>query len=563
MRKKDYRYDKIRTYLKLNISIILLFAFTATLFNVGVAFIPTLQGYVINAFSEEKPFKYVLRLGLIYIAFLIFVQINRFLKRLLRRKFNNKMVLQMRGKAFSNLLLMDIDNFSSATYGDIMNRQLADIRDGSSAIETIVAEAFDSGVLLISYYVFMALIDLRLATICMSFALLAVLVSLIFGPFVRKFTREYKKVYSDTKKENIIVLQNEIYYRGFGINKNYYDKYESELNILEKKAVRNTIFRTSFEPLYLGLAALGYIFAFYYGGLKFVDGLWTLGTFTAFVASFTQARKKCGFVGRIINNIQNGLVAWTRCKGYMVSSVTSNDVEVSNNNGLYVSNMSFGYDDSFKLNNISFEAHNGEIIGICGRIRSGKTTLAGALSGVYEYDGNIILDGLELKDIRNDKIKNFIHYAPGRVEIFNDTIKYNITFGDEGSYEKAVDTACLRDDIDAFPNKDLEVLSHSLLNISGGQQRRLQIARCVFDSPRLVILDDPFNAIGVSMSIKIIENLKKNYPDTIFIIINNQSESLKLFDKIIYLENNHASFDSYDSLYATNKSFKALMGGEL
>ena len=86
MRKKDYRYDKIRTYLKLNISIILLFAFTATLFNVGVAFIPTLQGYVINAFSEEKPFKYVLRLGLIYIAFLIFVQINRFLKRLLRRK---------------------------------------------------------------------------------------------------------------------------------------------------------------------------------------------------------------------------------------------------------------------------------------------------------------------------------------------------------------------------------------------------------------------------------------------------------------------------------------------
>ena len=247
----------------------------------------------------------------------------------------------------------------------------------------------------------------------------------------------------------------------------------------------------------------------------------------------------------------------------MVSSVTSNDVEVSNNNGLYVSNMSFGYDDSFKLNNISFEAHNGEIIGIYGRIRSGKTTLAGALSGVYEYDGNIILDGLELKDIRNDKNKNFIHYAPGRVEIFNDTIKYNITFGDEGSYEKAVDTACLRDDIDAFPNKDLEVLSHSLLNISGGQQRRLQIARCVFDNPRLVILDDPFNAIGVSMSIKIIENLKKNYPDTIFIIINNQSESLKLFDKIIYLENNHASFDSYDSLYATNKSFKALMGGEL
>lgn len=562
MKKNDYRYDKIRTYLKLNISVILLFAFTATLFNVGVAFIPTMQGYVINAFSEEKPFKYVLHLGLIYIAFLIFVQINRFLKRLLRRKFNNKMVLQMRGKAFSNLLLMNIDNFSSATYGDIMNRQLADIRDGSAAIETIVAEAFDSGVLLISYYIFMALIDVKLATICMSFALLAVLVSVLFGPLIRKFTREYKMVYSDTKKENITVLQNEIYYRGFGINKNYYDKYERELNILEKKAVRNTIFRTSFEPLYLGLAALGYIFAFYYGGLNFIDGLWTLGTFTAFVASFTQARKKCGFVGRIINNIQNGFVAWGRCKGYMVSSVKQENISLKDSSGLIVSNMSFGYDEYFKLNNVSFSAKKGEIIGVCGRIRSGKTTLAGALSGVYEYEGNILLDGLELKNIKNDKIKNFIHYAPGRVEIFNDTIKYNITFGDSGDYDRAVDTACLRTDIDEFPNKDLEVLSHSLLNISGGQQRRLQIARSVFDSPRLVILDDPFNAIGVSMSIKIIENLKNNYPDTIFVIINNQSESLKLFDKIIFLENNKAIFDSYDSLFENNKSFKALMGGE-
>lgn len=562
MKKNDYRYDKIRTYLKLNISVILLFAFTATLFNVGVAFIPTMQGYVINAFSEEKPFKYVLHLGLIYIAFLIFVQINRFLKRLLRRKFNNKMVLQMRGKAFSNLLLMNIDNFSSATYGDIMNRQLADIRDGSAAIETIVAEAFDSGVLLISYYIFMALIDVKLATICMSFALLAVLVSVLFGPLIRKFTREYKMVYSDTKKENITVLQNEIYYRGFGINKNYYDKYERELNILEKKAVRNTIFRTSFEPLYLGLAALGYIFAFYYGGLNFIDGLWTLGTFTAFVASFTQARKKCGFVGRIINNIQNGFVAWGRCKGYMISSVKQENISLKDNSGLIVSNMSFGYDEYFKLNNVSFSAKKGEIIGVCGRIRSGKTTLAGALSGVYEYEGNILLDGLELKNIKNDKIKNFIHYAPGRVEIFNDTIKYNITFGDSGDYDRAVDTACLRTDIDEFPNKDLEVLSHSLLNISGGQQRRLQIARSVFDSPRLVILDDPFNAIGVSMSIKIIENLKNNYPDTIFVIINNQSESLKLFDKIIFLENNKAIFDSYDSLFENNKSFKALMGGE-
>jgi len=559
--KKELRYDKVTTYLKLNIPVIIAMTITGVLFNVCIAYSPTFLGKVLDSLKEGKEFKYVTKMALYYLAFVFWVQINRFLKRLFRRRTANKMTLQMRTKAFSNMLISDIAKFNAKTYGDIMNRQLADIRDSAEAFETIIAESYDTGVLLISYYVFMAMKDVTMASICMGCALFSVFISIFLGKIVRKSTREYKAVYSDTKIDNINILQNEVYYRGFGINKNYYNRYEQSVNRLEKKAIKNTIFRTAFEPLYLAIGASGYVVAFYLGGAKVLDGIWTLGVFTGFVTSFTLVRKKCGFVGRINNNVQNGLVAWERCKGYMVTDIIQKELEASSPARLVVENMSFGYDNLFKLENINFNANAGEIISVCGRIRSGKSTLQGALSGVYEYQGSIKLCDYELKDIKDDKLKSFIHIAPGKVEIFNDTLKYNITFGDEGDFNKAIDTACLRDDIDNFPNKENEILSHSLLNISGGQQRRLQIARCVFNSPKLVILDDPFNAIGISMSLEIINNLKNNYPDTIFIILNNQKESVKLSDKVLFLENRTSIFDTYDNMLK-HESFRKLIGGE-
>lgn len=558
--KKKLRYDLIRTYLKLNIGLVILLCITGLIFNVSVAFIPTLQGFVVDSLKENKPFDYVLRLGFIYLGFVLFVQINRFLKRLFRRKMSNKITLQMRTKAFSNLLLYDIKTFDTKSYGDIMNRQLLDIRDSSESIETVIAEIFDSGVLLISYFVFMAIHSLWLASVCMIFPVLVILISVLFGPKIRRYTKEYKQIYSDTKEENIIVLQNEIYYRGFGINKNYYASYEKSINSLERKATRNSIFRTSFEPLYLGIAAFGYVFAFYFGGQKVIEGTWKIGTLLAFVGSFTFARKKAGFVGRIINNIQNGFVAWSRCKGYMIEPIELNELEANEDANIVVSDLSFGYDEKFRIKNVSFAAKKGDIIGVCGKIRSGKTTLAGALSGIYDYDGSIKLCGLELKDVKNYKIKNFIHYAPGKVEIFNDTLKYNVTFAGEGDFNTAVDSACLNEDIYGFKNKEEEVLSHSLLNISGGQQRRLQIARSLYGNPKLIILDDPFNAIGIDMSIDIINNFKKHYKDSIFIIINNQYETLKMFDKILYLKNNTSVFSTYDNLLL-DKEFKSLVVG--
>ena len=193
-------------------------------------------------------------------------------------------------------------------------------------------------------------------------------------------------------------------------------------------------------------------------------------------------------------------------------------------------------------------------------IQREKSTLGGALSGLYDYEGSIKLLGLELKENKNSLIDHYISYAPAEVEIFNDTIKYNIAFENK-DVEHELKMADLYDDVKEFPLKENEVLSNLAENLSGGQKKRLQIARCLYGSPKLIILDDPFNAIDIKMSVDILNNIQNNYQESILVIINNQKEILSQMDKIIFLFNDSCIVGTYDELLQ-NEDFLSILGGK-
>ena len=191
-------------------------------------------------------------------------------------------------------------------------------------------------------------------------------------------------------------------------------------------------------------------------------------------------------------------------------------------------------------------------------IHSGKSTLGGALSGLYNYDGSIKLYGVELKNVRNARRDNFISYLPSNCEIFNDTLKYNISFTDS-DVTRELYISCLNEDIDDLEDKENEILSHSCCNLSGGEQKRLQIARGVYGNPRLIIMDDPFNAIDINMSEEITDNIRGECSSSILVIINNQKEILKKMDFILFLKNDGYIYGKYDELL-NDPDFSKLVG---
>lgn len=557
---RDIRYDKISTYFKLNKKSFILATIAGVIFNGLMAFVPLVQGELINAYKAQKDAKYIILFALSFLAFIVFIQVNRYLKRYFVRDFSNRMVLQMRTVSFQNLIKDDISEFSKTSKGDIMSKTLLDIKDCAEGVRKMLTEVYDSVILMLGYLISMMIMDYKVTLIISIFLSASIIVANLMKKAIFKTTSEYKKTFSKAKDVTLNSLKNEVYYRGFGVSNFYYHKYQDTQDNLEKKSIKSMIFKSSFEPTYQAIAFIGMLFVIYMCGKKVIDDVWLIGTFSAFLSTYVLVANKVSKVGKIFNAYTTFKVSWKRCSPYLKSKEKQKEIAYPTDKlDLDVNNLSFGFDKDFVLHNISFHLEKGQSLGICGMIHSGKSTLGAALSGLYNYDGNIKLQGVELKEVRNDIGNNFISYVPSEVEIFNDTIKYNVAFEDKDIF-KEMALSCLDQDVNNFENKENEVLSHSTTNLSGGQQKRLQIARSLYNNPKLIVMDDPFNAIDLDMSVKITANIINNYKNSIFVLINNQKEILKKLDYIIFLKNDTYLFGTYDELMK-DKDFLNLIGG--
>lgn len=557
---RDIRYDKISTYFKLNKKSFILATIAGVIFNGLMAFVPLVQGELINAYKAQKDAKYIILFALSFLAFIVFIQVNRYLKRYFVRDFSNRMVLQMRTVSFQNLIKDDISEFPKTSKGDMMSKTLLDIKDCAEGVRKMLTEVYDSVILMLGYLISMMIMDYKVTLIISIFLIASIIVANLMKKAIFKTTSEYKKTFSKAKDVTLNSLKNEVYYRGFGVSNFYYQKYQDTQDNLEKKSIKSMIFKSSLEPTYQAIAFIGMLFVIYMCGKKVIDDVWLIGTFSAFLSTYVLVANKVSKVGKIFNAYTTFMVSWKRCSPYLKSKEKQKEIAYPTDKlDLDVNNLSFGFDKDFVLHNISFHLEKGQSLGICGMIHSGKSTLGAALSGLYNYDGNIKLQGVELKEVRNDIGNNFISYVPSEVEIFNDTIKYNVAFEDKDIF-KEMALSCLDQDVNNFENKENEVLSHSTTNLSGGQQKRLQIARSLYNNPKLIVMDDPFNAIDLDMSVKITENIINNYNNSIFVLINNQKEILKKLDYIIFLKHDSYLFGTYDELMK-DKDFSNLIGG--
>ncbi|MDY2888807.1 MAG: ABC transporter ATP-binding protein [Candidatus Caccosoma sp.] len=549
------KYDKISTYFKLNKKSFILATISGIFYNVLMVLVPILLGKLIDVFKIQANKNEIIILAILFFLFIIFIQFNRFIKRYYVRDFANRMVLQMRTVSFLNMIHADIKEFNTTSKGDIMNKNLTDIKDSAEGVRKILTEVYDSIILITGYFISLFIMDYKTSLIISLFIALSILVAKLMKKIIYKTTASYKKCFSNEKDITLSCLKNEIYYRGFGVNDNYYKKFADSLDVLEKKSIKSMIYKGSLEPTYQAIALLGLFFVIYFCGMKVINETWLVGTFSAYLTTYMLVATKASKVGKVFNAKATLDVSWKRCLPYLKEIENENEIKIINNDvTLKANNLSFGFSKDFSVNNISFSLNKGEILVISGMVHTGKSTLLAALGGIYDYSGSIKLCGVELKDAKNQIKDNFIAYGTNNVEIFNDTLKYNVSFS-SSSVKKELKMACFED-----ANED-EILSHSNNNLSGGEQKRLEIARCLYNSPKLILLDDPFNAIDIKMGEEIINNIKNNYKDSIVIIINNQKEILSKADKIIFLKKDNYLYGNYEEL-KKDKDFQNLLGGE-
>ena len=231
-------------------------------------------------------------------------------------------------------------------------------------------------------------------------------------------------------------------------------------------------------------------------------------------------------------------------------------------------NVSFKYPDAeeYVLKNISFKASKGETIAFIGRTGCGKSTLINLIPRFYDAtEGEILIDGVNVKDYDLEYLHNKLGYIPQKAVMFNGTVKENVAYGSNGKkftkekIERSIKIAQAKDFVSKM-DKDIDShIASGGTNISGGQKQRLAIARAIARDPEIYIFDDSFSALDYKTDYVLRKDLKKYTKDATTLIVAQRIGTIKNADKILVLEEGKCvGIGTHEELLKKCKEYKEI-----
>ena len=255
---------------------------------------------------------------------------------------------------------------------------------------------------------------------------------------------------------------------------------------------------------------------------------------------FTSLAARTTTAAKVFNIQQGAKSSWDRIKTLFGSEKEEDKLSDSLViNEINFNDMSFKYKDDgeYVLKNISFKCNKGMIIGITGPVGSGKSALSLALTGLYNYEGSICLDGIELRDMSVAERLATISYSGHNPFLFSNSIKDNITWGEyeDKRLDEVIKSSALSEDIKRFADGLRTEVGERGIKVSGGQKQRISLARALYKNSSIIILDDPFSAVDILTEAQLIKALSKESENKIIFIFSHRLDNFKNFDKILVL----------------------------
>ena len=534
-----------------------LITITGLIYNVGLLAGPyfegQLAGCLVDISKNLKTANSMIQLSVIYVCIILLVQCARFLKRYFVRKFGNDINRNLKMDVYKHFVY---DTSNNENAGSIMTKAISDADACSEGIRKFTTEIFDTGIALISYIMMLVLYDAKLTCFVIIFQVISYLIANKLGPVVAKNASNAKKSAERLNASTLDRLHLAITYRIYGEESNMHEVYEKDLQDYEDKTVRSNILETSLKPLYEIISMTGIVFIIYFGSKRVMNNLWDIAIFTTYISCFTKMAVKSSKAAKLFNAVQKAKVSWDR-----IYPIIDNDHEVKNRkpfdvNTVEVCNLSYAYDDQVIFSNVSFQAKKGDIIGITGEIASGKSTLGKVFLENSHYQGKILVNGKQLKDI--EKEYAVTSYMGHNLELFDDTIENNIKFGKEGNILPVLDIVCMKEEVENFSDSIYTKLKEGGIKLSGGQQSRIALARTLYHARGIIVLDDPFSACDKNTEKEIYENIRKEYKDSIIFLISHRLSLFDQMDQILFIDNQSVESGTHLELLKNNDKYKHL-----
>jgi ATP-binding cassette subfamily B protein len=414
-----------------------------------------------------------------------------------------EIVPDLRGRLYARLQRLSFPFFDYHGSSSIFNRVTGDVQNTRLFVDGVLLQGMNMLLTLIAYGIFMWRIHPALTAACLSVTIPLWWVTHFYSGRLRPAYLRNREI-----TDNLVQLFGESMrgmqtVKGFAAEPHQVRRFEEANDLVTNQQHR--IFRdvSVFTPLTQLLSQLSLVILFSYGGWLYVQGRIPLGSgLVVFAGLLQQFNGQVATISTIANSVQQSLAAARR-----VFEVLDTPLGVETRPGALVpsqltgqltfENVTFGYHPGNPvLQNISFEAKPGQVIGIFGMTGAGKSTLLSLIPRFYDpLAGRILIDGKDLRDLDLDGYRRQIGLVYQESFLFSNTVTANIAFGNPHAtaeqIEQAARLACAHDFISALPRGYSTVLGESGVDLSGGQRQRLALARALLLQPPILILDDP------------------------------------------------------------------------
>lgn len=587
-----FQSDRILSYFRVEWKVLFAVTFSGLIYNLGLLAGPWFEGQMtgclVDILNGSGQFADMMVLAAAYVAVIAVVQGGRYIKRFYVRRFANNVNRRMKEVLYAGLVHRSRSGLQEEGEGAVMTKAILDVDDCVEGMRKFTTEIFDTGVALAAYAGMLLFYDWRLAFLCM-----------IFPPISYITAEKMKKVVQQTGAASKVQAgllstatldraQNALTYRVFGCERERRQAYEKNLTDYEKAAVKANIWSTAMPPVYRVISMTGCLFLLYFGQ-KNVLGTgwkaWDIASFTTFLACFVKLSVKSSSAAKLFNAVHKAQVSWKRIRGLLAPQKAEGKIDgseesrkrqrekgreaISNKNEegtgplLQVSHLTFSYPDGRKiLDDISFTAERGQIIGITGPVACGKSTLGKAFLCEYPYEGQILYHGRELQDAAQAERTGWISYLGHDPELFADSIAENVLLGDSGDPVTYLQLVRLDQEAAEMSEGVQTRVGSGGVRLSGGQAQRLALARTLCHKKTLLILDDPFSALDRKTEREIFSNLKKVAKDNVVLLFSHRLYLFPELDQVIWMENGRTVTGTHAELMKKVPEYAELIRAE-
>lgn len=574
MKKKDSKNLKRAFSLLASYKVIFCFSVLFLIISIVISLIhPYLWGSLITMlFSKES--KMIVTLILWVLALYSLQTLFEFLHNVLIKIVQERVVRDLKSKVFAKLLKMSIRDYSSLEKGSVFTRLNEDTQDIAEIVTQQLVDAVISVMKLIVLGIIVFLISPILAIVTIVMFPLNYIVFKIFTKKLKR-NKEKQRLIADSYYKNVQETFN-----GFEEIKSLHicsirgKLFEAIIN----KLLKINVLQNNLSKLVMSLSAfcryLSQIVLYSVGAYLTFNGIIGVDMFIAF-SSYAQMFS--GAIGSIMNiniTLQQSFIALNRIFSFIdeldYKSENFGEISLLQIKGLIeFKHVKFKYTDQDVLDDVSFCAYpNGKCV-LVGMSGSGKSTILKLLERFYDpNEGEICIDGVNVKDLNESSLRSSISIVHQEEIFFSGSIKDNLLMANPSALMDDICHACTIAKIDEFINT-LEdgydtLLTDNGRNLSGGQKKRLSIARAILRNTKIILFDEPTSSIDSNSSVYLSECINELAKDHTVILISHKLLDVLDADKIVVIENGRVVGEgSHDTLIKSNQYYKNIYSSEL